>query len=72
VAGARKRDFSWYRHGQFIQVPAAAVTTSNQSDEANGPLAVQLQSVCHDTLPWLISFSLDPCGSFFSHRLRRL
>jgi hypothetical protein len=25
----------------------------------NGPIAVQRQSVCHDTLPWFISFSLD-------------
>src|SRR5205814_9236947 len=28
-------------------------------DEANGPIAMQLQCVCHDTLPWLISVSLD-------------
>jgi len=28
-------------------------------DEANSPIARQLQRVCHDTLPWLISFSLD-------------
>src|SRR4029077_2841649 len=27
-------------------------------DEANGPIGVQLQRACHDTLPWLISFSL--------------
>jgi hypothetical protein len=27
-------------------------------DEANGLIAKQLQCVCHDTLPWLISFSL--------------
>jgi hypothetical protein len=25
-------------------------------DEANGPSATQLRPVCHDTLPWLISF----------------
>jgi hypothetical protein len=25
----------------------------------NGPMAVQLRRACHDTLPWLISFSLD-------------
>jgi hypothetical protein len=24
----------------------------------NGPIAMQLQHVCHGTLPWLISFSL--------------
>jgi hypothetical protein len=24
----------------------------------NGPIALQLQCVCHETLPWLISFSL--------------
>jgi hypothetical protein len=29
-------------------------------DEANGPIALQPQRVCHDTLPWLISRSLDP------------
>jgi hypothetical protein len=28
-------------------------------DEADVPIARQLQRVCHDTLPWLISFSLD-------------
>ena len=28
-------------------------------DEANGPVAKQLQCVCHDTLLWLISVSLD-------------
>src|SRR5262249_36855701 len=26
----------------------------------NGPIALQVQTVCHDTLPWLISFSLGP------------
>jgi hypothetical protein len=29
-----------------------------EGDEANGPIAKLLQRVCHDTLPWLISFSL--------------
>src|SRR5262245_63531141 len=29
--------------------------TPNQIDEAYGPIAIRLQSVCHDTLPWLIS-----------------
>jgi len=27
-------------------------------DEANGPISMQPQHVCHDTLPWLISVSL--------------
>ncbi|HVI82660.1 MAG TPA: hypothetical protein VM717_07945 [Chthoniobacterales bacterium] len=27
-------------------------------EEANGPIAKQFQRVYHDTLPWLISFSL--------------
>ena len=27
-------------------------------DEANGPIAMQVQRDCHDTLPWLISVSL--------------
>jgi hypothetical protein len=26
---------------------------------SNSPIAEQVQSICHDTLPWLISFSLD-------------
>ena len=25
----------------------------------NGPIAIQPRRVCHDTLPWLISISLD-------------
>jgi hypothetical protein len=29
-----------------------------EDDEANGPISLQLQRICHDTLPWLISFSL--------------
>ena len=28
-------------------------------DEVNGPLGRKVQRVCHDTLPWLISTSLD-------------
>jgi len=28
-------------------------------DEANGPISKCVPCVCHDTLPWLISFSLD-------------
>jgi hypothetical protein len=27
-------------------------------DEANGPIARQIQRACHDSLPWLISVSL--------------
>src|SRR5438067_1245955 len=46
---------------------------SNQIDEANqrkhehaagGPIAMRLQRVCHDTLPWLISFSLGCMRAF--------
>jgi hypothetical protein len=29
----------------------------------NGPIARKTQPVCHDTLPWLISFSLDDASS---------
>src|SRR5437588_2592239 len=36
-----------------------ALLTCHLIDEANGPLSMQLQRVYHDTLPWLISFSLD-------------
>jgi hypothetical protein len=32
---------------------------ASPDDEANGPIGKQVQRVCHDTLPWLISFSLD-------------
>jgi len=28
-------------------------------DEAHGPIPVRPRSVCHFTLPWVISFSLD-------------
>jgi NADH:ubiquinone oxidoreductase subunit 6 (subunit J) len=31
---------------------------SNRVDEANGPIPMRLQRVCHDTLPRLISVSL--------------
>src|SRR6266404_5176995 len=38
----------------------------------NGPFAKKLRRVCHDTLPWLISFSLDVCvtlwPSWHEHR----
>ena len=30
-----------------------------EDNEVNGPIAIQLLRVCHDTLPWLISVSLD-------------
>ena len=41
----------------------------------NGPFAEYVERVCHDTLPWLISFSLDEihntlrgfCVFFFPH-----
>jgi hypothetical protein len=35
----------------------------------NGPISKQVQRVCHDTLPWLISFSLGGRGNalFFVH-----
>jgi hypothetical protein len=32
---------------------------SNQSMKPTAPLQCDGQRVCHDTLPWLISFSLD-------------
>ena len=36
----------------------------------NGPIPNQLQRACHDTLPWLISVSLD-ATRFHSHRTGR-
>ena len=43
-------------------------------DEANSPIAMQLQYVCHDTLPWLISVSLGdmPAAVRFMRRARKL
>src|SRR5215471_5293641 len=35
------------------------VESSNPFDEANVPIAKFVQCVCHGTLPWLISVSLD-------------
>jgi hypothetical protein len=43
--------------GSFINSPA--LLTCHLIDEANGPLARKLQRACYDTLPWLISISLD-------------
>jgi len=31
-------------------------TDTKPVDKANGPIAEYVQPVCHDTLPWLISF----------------
>jgi hypothetical protein len=42
----------------FAFARVTPLATSNQSMKANGPVAKQLQSVRHDTLPWLISVSL--------------
>src|SRR5438132_14062275 len=39
---------------------------TNQSMKPTAPIAIQLQCVCHDTLPWLISFSLDHMNQFRS------
>jgi len=33
------------------------VVIATPVDEANRPIAKQVQSACHDTLPWLLSFS---------------
>jgi len=37
---------------------ATVTVRPNQIDEANGPTGEYVQPVCHDTLPWLIFFSL--------------
>ena len=34
-------------------------------DEDNGPISIQPQSDCHETLPWLISYSLDLSCAFY-------
>jgi hypothetical protein len=31
----------------------------NQRDAANGVTSKRVQRICHDILPWLLSFSLD-------------
>jgi hypothetical protein len=66
------------------EVEVEGIITSDSSkpktepiDEANGPSARKLQRVCHDTLPWLISFSLDRskanchCSAALTSRLLR-
>jgi hypothetical protein len=40
------------------------MTATPTLDEANVPIAKQLRGACHDTLPWLISFSLN--GYFYA------
>jgi hypothetical protein len=40
--------------------------------EANGPIALQVQRVCNDTLPWLISVSLGLCRRERIHHLARI
>ncbi|HZD08488.1 MAG TPA: hypothetical protein VE176_09570, partial [Candidatus Limnocylindrales bacterium] len=47
--------------GELNHLPA--LFTCHLIDEANGPIAKQLQRVCHNTLPWLISVSLDEMSS---------
>src|SRR6266550_4223615 len=43
--------------GELNHLPA--LFTCHLNDEANGPLAIQLQRACHQPRPWLISVSLD-------------
>ena len=56
------------RYHEKLEKVTPAPPTSNQSMKpvsslsvVNGPIPMRVQHVCHDTLPWLISFSLDPC-----------
>jgi hypothetical protein len=42
----------------MITVRAGQTQQTQPIDEANGPIAVQLQRVCHRPRPWLISISL--------------
>jgi hypothetical protein len=43
--------------GELNHLPA--LFTCHLDDAANGPIAKQVQYICHDTLPWLISISLE-------------
>ena len=45
--------------GWFLLVCNPASVPIEPIDEANRPIAMQLQGVCHHTLRWLISFWLD-------------
>jgi hypothetical protein len=38
-----------------------SMNASNQSMKPTAPIAKQLQCFCHDTLAWLICFSLGLC-----------
>jgi len=44
----------------YFSLPQHAIDESRiaRFNVGNGPIAKQLQHVCRDTLPWLISFSL--------------
>jgi len=49
----KKQETVWLTDAESV------VQASSVIDEANGPIAMRPQRVCHDTLPWLISVSLD-------------
>jgi hypothetical protein len=54
----------------IITLEALAQGTRFENTKAapNGPIALQAQCVCHDTLPWLISFSLDEVNACPQYR----
>ena len=58
VAGYRAHMCTVTRVGVNMQLLAGKRETE-PIDEPNGPITKLVQRVCHDTLPWLISFSLD-------------
>ena len=62
------RNFSTWNfagRGCDIVFVTLTITTEHRTHltnrRANGPLANNPERVCHDTLPWLISFSLGLC-----------
>ncbi len=48
--------------GKPLSIPLREYKIRPRKNEADGATRKQIQSVCGDTLPWVISFSLGLCG----------
>jgi hypothetical protein len=57
AVAVEKIDFLFRQHA-YPSAWLRMIHPDHLGDEATGPIAIQLQRVCHDTLPGLISVSL--------------
>jgi hypothetical protein len=55
-----KKNLTWLL--LLLRLPATHKAERVATDEANGPIAKQAQRVCHDAMPWVISFSVRRLG----------